>query len=63
MLKHVRKFHSEEAKRKAVDTAELTRLELSESQTGGAVSTRGMKKDIESTKTDPKAVKDEPKGS
>ena len=56
-----------------MDPAELTRLELLhsekvprltvESQTGGAVSTHGMKKDIESTKTDPKAVKDEPKGS
>ena len=71
MLKHVRKFHSEGAKRKAVDTAELTRLKFLhsekvprltvESQTGGAVSTCGMKKDIESTKIDPKPVKDEPR--
>ena len=45
MLKHVRKFHSE----------------LAKGQTGGAVSTRGMKKDIESTKIDPKPVKDEPR--
>ena len=45
MLKHVRKFHSE----------------LAKGQTGGAVSTRGMKKDVERTKIDPKPVKDEPR--
>ena len=71
MLKHVRKSHSEGAKRKAVDTAELIRLELLhsgkvprstvDSQIGGAVSTRGMRKVIESAKIDPKPVKDEPR--
>ena len=56
MKAHVRKFHSEAAKRKAEDSAELVRLELlhsnkvpklesDESQTGGAVSTRSMKQD------------------
>lgn len=53
MTAHVKKFHSETAKRKAADTDELARLELLhankvprlnvEHQTGGAVSTRGMK--------------------
>ena len=52
MLRHVKKFHSEAAKRKAEESAELTRLELlhaskvphlsEDSQTGGAVSTRGV---------------------
>ena len=71
MLKHVRKSHSEGAKRIAVDTAELIRLELLhsgkvprstvDSQIGGAVSTRGLRKVIESPKIDPKPVKDEPR--
>ena len=53
MLKHVCKFHSEAAKRKAEESAELLKLELLNSnkvprlsvddQTGGAVTTRGMK--------------------
>ena len=56
MSKHVRKFHSEAVKRKAADTAELARLELLhadkvprlsvESHTGGAVSIRGMKREV-----------------
>ena len=54
LSKHTRKFHSEAAKQKAADTAELARLEFlhadkvphlsDEHQTGGAVSTRGMKR-------------------
>ena len=71
MSKHVRKFHSEAAKQKAADTAELARLELLhvdkvprlsvESQTGGAVSTRGMKRGTteEESKHDEKASKPE----
>ena len=52
MTAHVKKFHSEAAKRKAEEGAELLRLELlnsgkvprlgNEEQTGGAVTTRGM---------------------
>ena len=68
MKAHVRKFHSEAAKRKAEDSAELVRLELlhsnkdpklesGESQTGGAVSTRSMTQDKE--KVDLKPTKDE----
>ena len=55
LSKHTRKFHSEAAKRKAADTAKLARLEFlhaekvpqlsDEHQTGGAVSTRGMKRE------------------
>ena len=51
MLRHVRKFHSEAAKRRAEESAELSKLELlhadkvprlsEDSQIGGAVSTRG----------------------
>ena len=54
MVKHVKKFHSEAAKRKAAETDELDRMELLHAdkvprlsvdhQTGGAVSTRGMKR-------------------
>ena len=54
MMRHVRHFHSDAAKRKAEETAELTRLELlhgnkvprlsDEQQEGGAVSTRGTKR-------------------
>jgi len=48
MTAHVRKFHTEVAKRKAADTAELhadkvPRLNI-ESQTGGIVMTRGTKR-------------------
>jgi len=52
MVAHVKKFHSEAAKRKADERAELTRLDLLHAkkvprlsdQTGGAVSTRGTKR-------------------
>ena len=57
MVRHVRKYHSEVAKRKAADNAELDRLEVLHSgkiprltvdddddQTGGAVLTRGTKR-------------------
>ena len=56
MVAHVKKFHSEAAKRKAEESAELLRLELlhaskvphlsEDSQTGGSVimSTRGNKR-------------------
>ena len=54
LSKHTRKFHSEAAKRKAEESAELVRMKLlhadkvphlsDEHQTGGAVSTRGMKR-------------------
>ena len=57
MTAHVKKFHSEVAKRKTSDTAELARLELLhadkiprlsvERQTGGAVTTRGMKREVD----------------
>ena len=57
MMAHVRKCHSEAAKRRAEESAELSKLELLhankvprlslEDQTGGAVSTRSMKKDPE----------------
>ena len=53
MTAHVKKFHSETAKRKAEESAELFKLELLpankvtrlsvEQQSGGAVTTRGMK--------------------
>ena len=70
LKKHVRKVHSEAGKRKAEESAELLRLELlhsdnvptlvsDESQQGGAVSTRSMKKDPESVKEDLKPMKDE----
>lgn len=55
MSKHVRKFHSEGAKRKAEESAELLRMELlhsekvprlsTEGQTGGALTTRGIKRE------------------
>ena len=54
MLRHVRRFHSQEAKRKAEANAELARMALlhankvprltDDSQTGGAVTTRGTKR-------------------
>lgn len=67
LKKHVRKFHSKAAKRKAEKSAELLRLELlhskkvdsDESQQGGAVSTRSMKQDLE--KADLNPVRDEPR--
>ena len=72
LKKHVRKVHSEAGKRKAEESAELLRLELlhsnkvptlvsDESQQGGAVSTRRMKKDFDSAKEDLKPLKDEPR--
>ena len=72
MSKHTRKFHSHAAKRKAEESAELLRLAVihsntvptlvsDESQQGGAVSTRRMKKDLESEKIDLKPLKDEPR--
>lgn len=71
MTAHVRKFHSEEAQRKAADTDKLARLELLhaekvprlsvEHQTGGAVSTCGMKRVSEEEEFNPdaKAAKNE----
>lgn len=59
MVRHVRKYHSEVAKRKAADDAELDRLEVLHSgkiprlmvddddQTGGAVTTRGTKRGVD----------------
>lgn len=57
MLKHVRKFHSEVAKRKAEESAELLRLEVLNSekvprfdikeQVGGALTTRGKKREAD----------------
>ena len=70
MVAHVKKFHSEAAKRKAEEDAEIFRLELLhankvprlgyEEQTGGAV-TRGMKRsgDNEETNPDVKRVKND----
>ena len=77
MLKHVRKFHSEEAKRRASVNDELERLELLhadkvprlsvEHQTGGAVSTRGTKRVADDGSPDVKDAKndqeDEPEKS
>ena len=71
MVKHVKKFHSETAKRKAAETDELARLKLlhadkvprlsNEHQTGGGVTTRGMKRETteEDSKHNVKAVKPE----
>lgn len=66
---HVKKFHSEAAKRKAEENTELLRLELlnsekiprlsNDEQIGGAVITRGMKKDLESGKENLNLVKEE----
>ena len=70
MVAYVKKFHSEAAKRKAEEDAELFRLELlhankvprlgNEEQTGGAV-TRGMKRsgDNEETNPDVKRIKND----
>ena len=71
MLRHVRKFHSEAAKRKAEESAELSKLELLhatkvprlsvEEQVGGAVSTRGTKRPTEESNSDVKELKREVK--
>lgn len=68
MKKHVRKFHSEAAKRKADETQELQRLEIlhggkvsrlvdEDSQVGGAVETRGSKRSSDEDPVDPKWVR------
>ena len=69
MKAHVRKFHSEAAKRKAEESAELLKLELLNSnkvprlsvehQTGGAARTRGKKRETteEESKNNAKAPK------
>ena len=61
MSKHVRKFHSEAAKRKANDTAELHADKLphlsDEHQTGGAVTTRGMKREVDEEEESKQEVK------
>ena len=69
MLKHVRKFHSEEAKRRASVNDELERLELLhadkvprlsvEHQTGGAVSTRSTKRVADDGSPDLKVAKND----
>ena len=71
MVAHVKKFHSEAAKRKAEESAELLRLELlhaskvphlsEDSQTGGAVSTRGTKRSADDGSPDVKELKPEVK--
>ena len=73
MVAHVKKCHSEAAKRKAEESAELLRLELLnsgkiprldvEEQTGGAVSTRGSKRSAEDSNPDVKMAKREPESS
>ena len=67
MTAHVKKFHSEAAKRKASELEELSRLELlhadkiprlsADHQTGGAVTTRGTKRAAEEIKPDAKTPK------
>lgn len=75
MTAHVRKFLSEAAKRKAEESAELLKpellnsnkvpkLESDERQTGGAVSTHGMKrKSEEEFNPHVKAAKNEKPGN
>ena len=73
MVAHVKKCHSEAAKRKAEESAELLRLELLnsgkiprldvEEQTGGVVSTRGTKRSAEDSNPDVKMAKREPESS
>ena len=73
LVAHVKKCHSEAAKRKVEESAELTRLELlhaskvprlsDEQQTGGAVSTRGTKRSPEESNPDVKIAKGEPESS
>ena len=67
MLRHVKKHHSEAAKQKADEFAELTRMQLLhankvprlsvEDQDSGAASTRSMKKDLERVEADLNPVK------
>ena len=67
MLRHVKKFHSEAAKRRAEANDELARMELlhsnkvprlsDESQQGGAVTTRVTKRVFEETIPDVKELK------
>ena len=69
MKAHVKKFHSEAAKRKAEESAELSKLELLhaskvprlsvEEQVGGAVTTRGIKRVSDEIKPDVKELKPE----
>ena len=73
MVVHVKKCHSEAAKRKAEESAELLRIELLnsgkiprldvEEQTGGAVSARGTKRSAEDSNPDVKMAKREPESS
>ena len=73
MVAHVKKYHSETAKRKAEESAELIRLELlhaskvprlgNEEQTGGAVSTRGTKRSAEDSNPDAKVTKMDSQGN
>ena len=70
MTAHVKKFHCEAAKLEAEEDAELLRLELlnsdkvprlgNEEQIGVAMSTRRMKKDLESAKENLKPMIDKP---
>ena len=61
MSKHVRKFHSEAAKRKANDTAKLHADKVprlsDEHQTGGAMTTRGMKREVDEEEESKQEVK------
>ena len=61
MSKHVRKSHSGAAKRKANDTAELHADKVprlsDEHQTGGAVTTRGMKREVDEEEESKQEVK------
>lgn len=69
MKAHIKKFHSEAAKRKAAETDELARLELLHTdkvqrlsvkhQTGGTVMTCGTKQVSEKTNPAVKAAKNE----
>ena len=73
MVAHVKKFHSQEAIRKAEEGAELTRLELLhankvprlsvEEQTGGAVTTRGTKRSADDDIPDVKVTKMDSQGN
>ena len=61
MSKHVRKFHSEAANRKVNDTAELHAHKVpslsDEHQTGGAVTTRGIKREVDKEEESKQEVK------
>ena len=73
MTAHVKKCHSEVAKRKAEEDAELLRLELLnsgkvprlsvEEQTGGAVTTRGTKRSADDDIPDVKVTKMDSQGN